>query len=426
MLARAVAAEAGVPFLYASGSEFIEVFVGQGARRIRDLFDFARSSAPSIVFIDELDSIGGVRGGGGYGGVGGGGTREHDQTLNQLLVELDGFNNKHSGNSEQSPVVIIAATNRADMLDPALLRAGRFDRVLHVGLPDAAARLTILQHYCSEISLLHSVKTALTSQIAKVTGQQLATDGGDQQLERSLNELVQATYGFSGADIGNMVNEAAIYAAREGSTTVTLSHLQRARDRLVTGPERRSLNMPQHQLEMTAYHEAGHAIVATRLLPHTDPVLKVTIVPRAFSLGHVEQAPVEDRYTYKLSEAKARLAVSMGGRVAERLIFGDDAVSSGASSDLRAATTLARRMVAEWGMSNTFGPFSVPAFQSATTGKHMGQQDNHLLLPNKLGDLLRVEVQELLVEAENVLWDFVNIVWEFNSCLDDNVLVMEL
>ncbi|CRH02824.1 ATP-dependent zinc metalloprotease FTSH 1, putative [Plasmodium relictum] len=322
MLARAVATEANVPYIYTSGPEFIEIYVGQGAKRIRQLFAHARSVAPSIVFIDEIDAIGGKRSSGSLNGAG---QREHDQTLNQLLVEMDGFSNSVH-------IMVIGATNRIDTLDSALLRPGRFDRIVYVPLPDINGRKRILEIYIKKI------KSDLK--------------------EEDIEKIARLTPGFSGADLENVVNEATILATRNKKSLVTINELFEARDKVSMGPERKSLRQSEHQRRITAYHEAGHAIVAYFLHPKTDPIHKATIISRGNALGYVEQIPIDDRHNYFKSQMEAKLAVCMGGRTAEEIVFGKSETSSGASSDISRATEIAYKMVTEWGMSDKLGPLN--------------------------------------------------------------------
>lgn len=323
MLARAVATEANVPYIYTSGPEFIEIYVGQGAKRIRQLFAHARSVAPSIVFIDEIDAVGGKRSSG--ISAGGTGQREHDQTLNQLLVEMDGFSNTTN-------IMVIGATNRIDTLDSALLRPGRFDRIVYVPLPDINGRKKILQIYVKKI------KSSLK--------------------EEDILRIARLTPGFSGADLENIVNEATILATRNGKEFVTFAEMAEARDKVSMGPERKSLRQSEFQRRMTAYHEAGHAIVAYFLHPKTDPIHKATIISRGNALGYVEQIPTDDRHNYFRSQMEAKLAVCMGGRTAEEIVFGKTEASSGAASDISSATEIAYKMVTEWGMSEKLGPLN--------------------------------------------------------------------
>jgi cell division protease FtsH len=316
LIARAVAGEAGVPFFAASGAEFVEMFVGVGAKRVRELFAQARKVAPAIVFIDEIDAVGRRRGGAGTGG----GNDERDQTLNQILVELDGFDGAGG-------VIVMAATNRPDILDPALLRPGRFDRRVDVPLPDLAGRLRILR--------LHEAKVRLSPEV-------------------DLAAVARATPGFSGADLANVVNEAALAAARADRADVAPADLHHAIDRVVMGLARRSLAMSEEERRLTAYHEAGHALAAA-LLPHGDPIHKATIVPHGPALGMVVRLPERDRVSVSRRRLEADLVVAMAGRVAEEIAFGEDAVTAGAAGDIEQATRLARKMVTEWGMDDEIG-----------------------------------------------------------------------
>jgi cell division protease FtsH len=316
LLARAIAGEAGVPFFTISGSDFVEMFVGVGASRVRDMFDQAKKSAPCIVFIDEIDAVGRHRGAGL-----GNGNDEREQTLNQLLVEMDGF-------EANEGIIIIAATNRPDVLDPALLRPGRFDRQVVVPRPDIDGREQILGVHMKKVPLAPDVDARV---------------------------IARGTPGFSGADLANLVNEAALLAARRGKRLVAMKEFEEAKDKVLMGTERKSMVMTEDEKRMTAYHEAGHAIVALHE-PASDPIHKATIIPRGRALGMVMRLPERDSYSYHRDKMYANLAVSMGGRVAEEVIFGYDKVSSGASSDIQYATTLARDMVTRWGMSDALGP----------------------------------------------------------------------
>ncbi len=314
LLAKAIAGEAGVPFFSISGSDFVEMFVGVGASRVRDLFIQGKKNAPCLIFIDEIDAVGRQRGAGM-----GGGHDEREQTLNQLLVEMDGF----EGNEG---VILIAATNRPDVLDPALMRPGRFDRRVVVPRPDLRGRLGILK--------VHTKKCPLSDDV-------------------ELEVVARGTPGFSGADLANLVNEAALNAARLGRESVTDDDFDFAKDKVIMGSERRSLLLSDKEKEVTAYHEAGHALVAKKL-PGSDPVHKVTIVPRAMALGLMMQLPEDDRHTYSRAHFMNELAVLFGGRVAEKIIFNE--ITTGASNDIERATAIARRMVCEWGMSDSMGP----------------------------------------------------------------------
>jgi len=314
LLARAIAGEAGVPFFSISGSDFVEMFVGVGASRVRDLFEQGKKNAPCIIFIDEIDAVGRQRGAGL-----GGGHDEREQTLNQLLVEMDGF-------EANDGVIIVAATNRPDVLDPALLRPGRFDRRIVVPNPDVRGREGILG--------VHTRRTPISSSV-------------------DLSVIARGTPGFSGADIESLVNEAALLAARKGKDVVEMGDFEEAKDKVLMGAERRSMIISDQDKKVSAYHEAGHALVA-RLTPGTDPVHKVTIVPRGRALGLTQQLPLEDRLNLTKTYTEARIAVSMGGRIAEELEFNE--LSTGAGMDIQSATGLARRMICEWGMSDKLGP----------------------------------------------------------------------
>jgi cell division protease FtsH len=317
LLAKAIAGEAGVPFFSISGSEFVEMFVGVGASRVRDLFDQAKKSAPCLVFIDEIDAVGRQRGAGL-----GGGHDEREQTLNQLLVEMDGFD-------PNSGIIVIAATNRPDILDPALLRPGRFDRRIIVDNPDTKGRRAILEVHAR--------------------GKPLAEDV-------NLDTLAKRTPGFSGADLANMVNEAALLAARRNKRKIFRDEMDEAIDRVVAGPQRRSRVLSPKEREIAAYHEAGHALVS-KVIPGSDTPHKVTILPRGLALGYVMYAPPEDKYTYTRHEIMARITAGLGGRVAEEVVFGE--VTTGAQNDFEQATELARKMVTEYGMSTKLGPLSL-------------------------------------------------------------------
>jgi cell division protease FtsH len=316
LLAKAIAGEAKVPFFIISGSDFVEMFVGVGASRVRDMFEQAKKHAPCIIFIDEIDAVGRHRGAGM-----GGGHDEREQTLNQLLVEMDGFEGTEG-------VIVIAATNRPDVLDPALLRPGRFDRQVVVGLPDVRGREHILKVHMRKVPLSDDVKASL---------------------------LARGTPGFSGADLANLVNEAALFAARENSKLVNHQHFERAKDKIMMGAERRSMVMNEAEKKLTAYHEAGHAIVG-RTVPDHDPVYKVTIIPRGRALGVTMFLPEQDRYSHSRTGLESMICSLYGGRLAEELIFGHDKVTTGASNDIQRATQIARNMVTKWGLSEELGP----------------------------------------------------------------------
>lgn len=318
LLAKAIAGEAKVPFFSISGSDFVEMFVGVGASRVRDMFEQAKKSAPCIIFIDEIDAVGRHRGAGL-----GGGHDEREQTLNQLLVEMDGFEGGEG-------VIVVAATNRPDVLDPALLRPGRFDRQVVVGLPDVKGREQILKVHMRKVPLDEDVQPLV---------------------------VARGTPGFSGADLANLVNEAALFAARESAKEVRMDHFDRARDKILMGAERRSMAMSEDEKKLTAYHEAGHAIVG-RLVPEHDPVYKVTIIPRGRALGVTMYLPEGDRYSMNRVAIESQLCSLYGGRVAEALIFGEDKVTTGASNDIERATKMARNMVTKWGLSDELGPIA--------------------------------------------------------------------
>jgi len=318
LLARAIAGEAKVPFFTISGSDFVEMFVGVGASRVRDMFEQAKKHAPCIIFIDEIDAVGRHRGAGL-----GGGHDEREQTLNQLLVEMDGF----EGNEG---IIVIAATNRPDVLDPALLRPGRFDRQVVVPLPDVRGREQILRVHMRRVPLADDVKPAL---------------------------IARGTPGFSGADLANLVNEAALFAARANKRIVGMEEFERAKDKILMGTERRSMVMSEAEKRMTAYHEAGHAIVGMTV-PEHDPVYKVTIIPRGRALGVTQFLPEQDRYSFSKRRLESAITTLFGGRIAEELIFGPESVTTGASNDIERATELARNMVTKWGLSDRLGPLT--------------------------------------------------------------------
>jgi cell division protease FtsH len=316
LLARAIAGEANVPFFSISGSDFVEMFVGVGASRVRDLFEQGKKNAPCIIFIDEIDAVGRHRGAGL-----GGGHDEREQTLNQLLVEMDGFESNDG-------VILIAATNRPDVLDPALLRPGRFDRRVVVSRPDVRGREGII--------LVHTRKIPLADDV-------------------EISVLARATPGFSGADLANLVNEAALLAARHSQKFVTMRDFESSKDKVLMGAERKSMIITEEEKKITAYHEAGHALLAA-LLPHTDPLHKVTIIPRGMALGLTQQLPTEEKHNWSKEQLESRIAVCMGGRIAEELTFSQ--ITTGAQNDIEQATEMARKMVCEWGMSETLGPLT--------------------------------------------------------------------
>lgn len=318
LLAKAIAGEAKVPFFTISGSDFVEMFVGVGASRVRDMFEQAKKHAPCIIFIDEIDAVGRHRGAGL-----GGGHDEREQTLNQLLVEMDGF----EGNEG---VIVIAATNRPDVLDPALLRPGRFDRQVVVPLPDVRGREQILKVHLRKVPMADNVKPGI---------------------------IARGTPGFSGADLANLVNEAALFAARANKRLVDMDDLEKAKDKIMMGAERKSMVMSEDEKKLTAYHEAGHAIVG-RLVPSHDPVYKVSIIPRGRALGVTMFLPEEDRYSFSKERLESQISSLFGGRIAEEIIFGPEQVTTGASNDIQRATELARNMVTKWGLSERLGPLT--------------------------------------------------------------------
>jgi cell division protease FtsH len=346
LLARAIAGEAKVPFFSISGSDFVEMFVGVGASRVRDMFEQAKKHAPCIIFIDEIDAVGRHRGAGL-----GGGHDEREQTLNQLLVEMDGFEGGEG-------VIVIAATNRPDVLDPALLRPGRFDRQVVVPLPDIRGREAILKVHMRKIPLAEDVNARV---------------------------IARGTPGFSGADLANLVNEAALFAARDNAKAVSMDHLDRAKDKILMGAERRSMVMSEKEKRLTAYHEAGHAIVG-RLVPEHDPVYKVTIIPRGRALGVTMFLPEQDKYSVSRKQLESQLAALFGGRVAEEIVFGKENVTTGAANDIERATTIARNMATRWGLTEKLGPLAysededeVFLGRSITQHKHMSDETARLI-----------------------------------------------
>ncbi len=365
LLARAIAGEAGVPFFTISGSDFVEMFVGVGASRVRDMFEQAKKNAPCIIFIDEIDAVGRHRG----AGVGGG-NDEREQTLNQLLVEMDGF-------EANEGIILIAATNRPDVLDPALLRPGRFDRQVVVPNPDVTGREKILRVHMRNVPLAADV---------------------------DVRTLARGTPGFSGADLANLVNEGALLAARKNRRMVTHDDFEMAKDKVMMGAERRSMAMNEEEKKLTAYHEGGHALVAM-IVPSADPVHKATIVPRGRALGMVMQLPEGDRYSMKYAQMTSRLAIMMAGRVAEELIFGKENITSGASSDIKAATGLARAMVTQWGYSDKLGTVAYGDNQEEVfLGHSVARTQNVSEETARLidGEVKRL-VQEGLDEARRIL-----------------------
>ncbi len=353
LLARAIAGEAGVPFFTISGSDFVEMFVGVGASRVRDMFEQAKKNAPCIVFIDEIDAVGRHRGHGL-----GNSNDEREQTLNQLLVEMDGF-------EANEGIIIIAATNRPDVLDPALLRPGRFDRQVVVPIPDIDGREKILAVHMKKVPLAPDVNPRV---------------------------IARGTPGFSGADLANLVNEAALLAARRNKRLVAMQEFEDAKDKVMMGAERRSMVMTEDEKKMTAYHEAGHALVSIRE-PASDPIHKATIIPRGRALGMVMRLPERDSYSYHRDKMLANLSVSMGGRVAEELIFGHDKVSSGASSDIQYATSLARNMVTKWGMSDKLGPLQYEDHYEGYLGMGGSQR---VMMSDETNKLIDIEIRSLV------------------------------
>ncbi len=359
LLARAVAGEAGVPFFSISGSDFVEMFVGVGASRVRDMFEQAKKNAPCIIFIDEIDAVGRHRGAGL-----GGGNDEREQTLNQLLVEMDGFEASEN-------IILIAATNRPDVLDPALLRPGRFDRQVVVPNPDVSGRERILRVHMKDVPLAADV---------------------------NVKTIARGTPGFSGADLANLVNEAALMAARKDRKMVTHRDFEDAKDKVMMGSERRSMAMNEEEKRLTAYHEAGHAIVAINV-KEADPVHKATIVPRGQALGMVMQLPEGDRYSMKYQQMIDRIAIMAGGRVAEELIFGKENITSGASSDIQQATKLARRMVTQWGYSDVLGTVAYGENQEEVfLGHSVARSQN---ISEETARIIDAEVKRLVTEG----WD---------------------
>ncbi len=357
LLAKAIAGEAKVPFFSISGSDFVEMFVGVGASRVRDMFDQAKKHAPCIIFIDEIDAVGRHRGAGL-----GGGHDEREQTLNQLLVEMDGFEGTEG-------VIVIAATNRPDVLDPALLRPGRFDRQVVVGLPDVKGREQILK--------VHLRKVPTAPDVDPMT-------------------IARGTPGFSGADLANLVNEAALFAARENARDVRMTHLDKARDKILMGTERRSMAMSEDEKKLTAYHEAGHAIVG-RLVPEHDPVYKVTIIPRGRALGVTMYLPEGDKYSMNRVAIESQLCSLYGGRVAEALIFGEDKVTTGASNDIERATKMARNMATKWGLSDKLGPVTYGEEEDEVfLGRAVTQHKN---VSNETARKIDEEVRDILDRA---------------------------
>jgi cell division protease FtsH len=366
LLAKAIAGEAKVPFFSISGSDFVEMFVGVGASRVRDMFEQAKKHAPCIIFIDEIDAVGRHRGAGL-----GGGHDEREQTLNQLLVEMDGFEGGEG-------VIVIAATNRPDVLDPALLRPGRFDRQVVVGLPDVKGREQILKVHMRKVPLADDVEPMV---------------------------VARGTPGFSGADLANLVNEAALFAARENAKDVRMDHFDRARDKILMGTERRSMAMSEQEKTLTAYHEAGHAIVG-RLVPEHDPVYKVTIIPRGRALGVTMYLPEGDKYSYNKTAIESQLCSLYGGRVAEELIFGNEKVTTGASNDIERATKMARNMATKWGLSElgpiTYGEEEDEVFLGRSVTQHKNVSD---ATARKIDEVVRGILDTAYGRSKKILTD---------------------
>jgi cell division protease FtsH len=366
LLAKAIAGEAKVPFFSISGSDFVEMFVGVGASRVRDMFEQAKKHAPCIIFIDEIDAVGRHRGAGL-----GGGHDEREQTLNQLLVEMDGFEGSEG-------IIVIAATNRPDVLDPALLRPGRFDRQVVVPLPDLRGREHILKVHMRKVPLGDDVQPTI---------------------------IARGTPGFSGADLANLVNEAALFAARENSRDVRMAHFDKAKDKIMMGAERRSMVMSESEKKLTAYHEAGHAIIG-RLVPDHDPVYKVTIIPRGRALGVTMFLPEQDRYSYNRENIESRLCALYGGRVAEEIIFGEDKVTTGASNDIERATKMARNMVTKWGLSElgpiAYGEEEDEVFLGRSVTQHKNVSDD---TARKIDEVVRGILDRAYDRARQLLTD---------------------
>jgi cell division protease FtsH len=389
LLARAIAGEARVPFFTISGSDFVEMFVGVGASRVRDMFEQAKKNAPCIVFIDEIDAVGRHRGHGL-----GNSNDEREQTLNQLLVEMDGF-------EANEGIIIIAATNRPDVLDPALLRPGRFDRQVVVSVPDIDGREKILAVHMKKVPLAPDVNS---------------------------RTIARGTPGFSGADLANLVNEAALLAARRNKRLVAMAEFEEAKDKVMMGAERRSMVMTDDEKKMTAYHEAGHAIVAVHE-PASDPIHKATIIPRGRALGMVMRLPERDNYSYHRDKMHANLAVSMGGRVAEEIVFGHDKVSSGASSDIQYATGLARNMVTKWGMSERLGPLQYEDQQEGYLGmggtsRTMAGAETNKLIDEEIRNLVEgghARARQLLTEHEDQLQLLAQALLEYETLTGDEI-----
>lgn len=386
LLAKAVAGEAGVPFLSISGAEFVEMFVGVGASRVRDLFEQAKKLAPCIVFIDEIDAVGRHRGAGL-----GGGHDEREQTLNQLLVEMDGF-------EENSGIIVMAATNRPDILDPALLRPGRFDRQIVVDRPDVKGRLEILKVHTRRVPLAPDV---------------------------NLEIIAKSTPGFSGADLANLVNEAALLAARKNHDLVTMQDFEEAKDKVMMGIQRKNVAISEREKKITAYHESGHVLVA-KMLPEADPVHKVTIIPRGRALGVTTYLPIDERHTYSKEYLEAMITYALGGRAAEKIIF--NSLTTGAADDLEKATTIARKMVCEWGMSERLGPLTYGTKEEEIfLGKEITRHQNY---SEQTAILIDEEVKKIVLScmerAEKILRDNIDTLHRLaNALLERETLTGE-
>ncbi len=390
LLAKAISGEAKVPFFSISGSDFVEMFVGVGASRVRDMFEQAKKSAPCIIFIDEIDAVGRQRGAGL-----GGGHDEREQTLNQMLVEMDGF----EGNEG---IIVIAATNRPDVLDPALLRPGRFDRQVVVGLPDVRGREQILKVHMRKVPLGDDVKPEL---------------------------IARGTPGFSGADLANLVNEAALFAARGNKRTVSMEEFDKAKDKIMMGAERRSMVMTDDEKAMTAYHEAGHAIVG-RLVPEHDPVYKVSIIPRGRALGVTMYLPEQDRVSHSKQQLESMISSLFGGRLAEQIIYGSDKVTTGASNDIERATEIARKMVTQWGLSDKMGPLlyaedenEVFLGRSVTQHKHMSD-DTARAIDEEIKSVIDSNYQrakKILEENEDILHSMKDALMKYETIDADQI-----
>ncbi|HCY27233.1 MAG TPA: ATP-dependent metalloprotease [Alteromonas macleodii] len=379
LLAKAVAGEAEVPFFSISGSDFVEMFVGVGASRVRDMFEQAKKAAPCIIFIDEIDAVGRQRGAGL-----GGGHDEREQTLNQMLVEMDGFEG-HEG------IIVIAATNRPDVLDPALLRPGRFDRQVVVGLPDIRGREQILKVHIRKVPVADNVEPSV---------------------------IARGTPGFSGADLANLVNEAALFAARGNKRLVSMEEFEKAKDKIMMGSERKSMVMSEPEKEMTAYHEAGHAIVG-RLVPEHDPVYKVSIIPRGRALGVTMYLPEQDRVSHSKQHLESMISSLFGGRIAEAIIYGDDKVTTGASNDIERATEIARKMVTQWGLSSKMGPMLYAEDEGEVfLGKSMSKATN---MSDDTARAIDAEIKSLIdrnyERAQKILEDNIDILHSMKDAL---------